>query len=115
MDRSKTTPLHLAAENGHDRLILLLLENGANIAQEDAYGRNLLELAILRNQVMAFLRVKKYLVVLLFCLGGKSLPIIVFLGGASIRGKLKLSVRGKQKFFHTWKNTYIYSTWNFPF
>ncbi len=78
MDRSKTTPLHLAAENGHDRLILLLLENGANIAQEDAYGRNLLELAILRNQVMAFLCVKKYLAVLLFGLGGKVCP---FFGG----------------------------------
>ena len=50
MDRSKTTPLHLAAEGGHDRLILLLLDHGANIAQEDAYGRNMLELAILSNK-----------------------------------------------------------------
>ncbi len=49
-DRSKTTPLHLAAENGHDRLIPLLLDNGANIAQEDAYGRNMLELAILSHK-----------------------------------------------------------------
>ena len=103
MDRSKTTPLHLAAENGHDRLILLLLENGANIAQEDAYGRNLLELAILRNQVMAFLCVKKYLVVLLFCFWGKSLPSIVFLGGllypVILSSCLHISKQKKRKIF----------------
>lgn len=50
VDRSKTTPLHLAAENGHDKMILLLLSNDANIAMEDAYGRNFLELAILSHQ-----------------------------------------------------------------
>ncbi len=50
MDRTKTTPLHLAAENGHEKMIALLLENGANIAQEDAYGRNMLELAILSRK-----------------------------------------------------------------
>jgi len=50
MDRNKTTPLHLAAENGHDRMIELLLKRGANIAMEDAYGRNLLELAILSRK-----------------------------------------------------------------
>ena len=40
----------MAAENGHDKMILLLLDNDANIAMEDAYGRNFLELAILSHQ-----------------------------------------------------------------
>ncbi len=50
MDRSKTTPLHLAAENGHEQLLLLLLKHGANIAAEDAYGRNVMEIAILAHR-----------------------------------------------------------------
>ncbi len=32
-------------------------------------------------------------------------------GGASIRGKLKLSVGGKGKIFNMWENMYLYSTW----
>ncbi|TRY67514.1 hypothetical protein TCAL_06427 [Tigriopus californicus] len=50
MDRNKTTPLHLAAQNGHNKMILLLLRSGADIAKEDAYGRNMLELAILSRK-----------------------------------------------------------------
>lgn len=50
MDRNKTTPLHLAAQNGHNKMILLLLRAGADIAKEDAYGRNMLELAILSRK-----------------------------------------------------------------
>ena len=32
-------------------------------------------------------------------------------GGASIRGKLKLTVRGKGKFFNVWTNLYLCCTW----
>ena len=33
-------------------------------------------------------------------------------GGASIRGKLILSVCGKQKIYFMWKTSYLCSTWN---
>ena len=50
LDRTKTTPLHLAAENGHAKMIELLLANGADIRIEDSQSRNPLERAILKGQ-----------------------------------------------------------------
>ena len=50
LDRTKTTPLHLAAQNGHSNMIELLLSKGADISIEDKDSRNALELAILSGQ-----------------------------------------------------------------
>ena len=50
LDRTKTTPLHLAAENGHASMLKLLLEYGADITMEDSQCRNALERAILSGQ-----------------------------------------------------------------
>ena len=50
VDRSKTTPLHLAAENGHAKMIELLLDYGADITMEDINSRNALERAILSGR-----------------------------------------------------------------
>ena len=50
LDRTKTTPLHLAAMNGHSSMIELLLSYGADISIEDKDDRNTLELAILSGQ-----------------------------------------------------------------
>ena len=50
LDRTKTTPLHLAAENGHATMLELLLAHGADITMEDSQSRNALERAILSGQ-----------------------------------------------------------------
>uniref|UniRef100_A0A0K2TKJ7 Transient receptor potential cation channel subfamily A member 1 homolog [Aplysia californica] n=1 Tax=Lepeophtheirus salmonis TaxID=72036 RepID=A0A0K2TKJ7_LEPSM len=49
LDRSKTTPLHLASEFGHEKTVRLLLSNGASLKMEDAFGRNALEIALLKK------------------------------------------------------------------
>ena len=48
--RDKTTPLLTAAANGQVETVELLLEKGADITMEDNFGRNILELAILKRQ-----------------------------------------------------------------
>ena len=40
-DRNKSTPLHLAAENGHSQMLELLLANGADVTIEDSLSRNI--------------------------------------------------------------------------
>ena len=50
LDRTKTTPLHLAAENGHAKMIELLLASGADVSIEDSQSRNPLESAILNGK-----------------------------------------------------------------
>lgn len=42
----QTTPLHLAAQNGHKICLKLLLQNGADITLTDETGRNCLDMAI---------------------------------------------------------------------
>jgi ankyrin repeat protein len=49
-DEGGTTALHLAAENGHDEIVLVLFKNGANIdARETKYGQTPLHLAALNG------------------------------------------------------------------
>ena len=43
---SQTTPLHLAAKEGHPEVISLLLSKGADITLTDHTGRNCLDLAV---------------------------------------------------------------------
>ncbi len=50
LDRTKTTPLHLAAENGHAKLVDLLLSYGADLTKEDSQSMNPLERAIMSGQ-----------------------------------------------------------------
>ncbi len=49
-DRNKSTPLHLAAENGHSQMLELLLAYGADVTIEDSLSRNALERAIVSGQ-----------------------------------------------------------------
>ena len=44
--QSKTTPLQLAAREGHVAVVRLLLEKGASLAACDASGKNALEQAL---------------------------------------------------------------------
>jgi ankyrin repeat protein len=49
-DEGGTTAMHLAAENGHDEVVLVLVKNGANIdARETKYGQTPLHLAALNG------------------------------------------------------------------
>lgn len=58
--QTKTTPLQLAAKEGHVAVTRLLLERGASLLARDSTGRNALELAIAAG--------KKYVFLLLFSL-----------------------------------------------
>ena len=49
-DRTKCTPLHLAADYGHAEMVELLLAHGADITKEDSQSRNALERAIIRGE-----------------------------------------------------------------
>jgi len=49
-DNNKTTPLHLAAKNGFCEVYNTLVQHGADIALKDYKDRNVLELAIEKNQ-----------------------------------------------------------------
>ena len=49
-DNNKTTPLHLAAKNGHTEVFNLLLLHGADITLKDYMDRNALVLAIEKNK-----------------------------------------------------------------
>ena len=49
-DRNKSTPLHLAAENGHSQMLELLLAYGADVTIQDSLSRNALERAIVSGQ-----------------------------------------------------------------
>ena len=51
---NKTTPLHLAASNGHAEMVKLLLDNGADVTAEDTLSRNPLEKAIIKRQRYCF-------------------------------------------------------------
>lgn len=57
--QTKTTPLQLAAKEGHVAVTRLLLERGASLLARDSTGRNALELAIAAG--------KKYEYILLSC------------------------------------------------
>ena len=46
MDKSKTTPLHLASAKGHTEVVSLLLKWHASVSQKDTDGFNCLDLAI---------------------------------------------------------------------
>ena len=52
---NKTTPLHLAASNGHAEMVKLLLDNGADVTAEDTLSRNPLEKAIIKRQRYFFI------------------------------------------------------------
>ena len=45
-DNHNTTPLHLAAKEGHSDIIHFLLEKGADVSIKDYKDRNPLEIAI---------------------------------------------------------------------
>ena len=51
IDKAATTPLHLAAKNGHEDTVHFLLDHGANIRLKDADGNNALELAITHSKI----------------------------------------------------------------
>ncbi|KAF2463916.1 ankyrin, partial [Lindgomyces ingoldianus] len=44
-DNAKRTALHWAAENGHKRVVQLLVERGAHTAEKDYIGRTPLRIA----------------------------------------------------------------------
>ena len=50
IDKNKTTPLHLAARYGHDKIAKLLIEQGASVTQKNAKGHNPLVTAILHGK-----------------------------------------------------------------
>ena len=49
VDKSKTTPLHLAAREGHRSVVKVLLQAGALLSARDGSGKAALELAILNG------------------------------------------------------------------
>ena len=50
MDKNKTTPLHLAARYGHEKVAKLLIERGASVTQINSNGHNPLITAILHGK-----------------------------------------------------------------
>ena len=50
IDKNKTTPLHLAAKNGHVDTVQYLLDHEANIRLTDTDGNNALELATMHTK-----------------------------------------------------------------
>ena len=50
IDKNKTTPLHLAARYGHDKIAKLLIEKGAAVTQKNTKGHNPLVTAILHGK-----------------------------------------------------------------
>ncbi|EPS39086.1 hypothetical protein H072_7130 [Dactylellina haptotyla CBS 200.50] len=50
VDSEDISPLYLAAENGHEGVVTVLLDHGANIETRDIYGRTALIKAVLANQ-----------------------------------------------------------------
>ena len=63
---NKTTPLHLAASNGHAEMVKLLLDNGADVTAEDTLSRNPLEKAIIKRQRYFFILIQLQLSMYLF-------------------------------------------------
>ncbi|XP_023331663.1 transient receptor potential cation channel subfamily A member 1 homolog isoform X2 [Eurytemora carolleeae] len=69
-DNNKTTPLHLAAKNGFCEVYNTLVQHGADIALKDYKDRNVLELAIEKNQkemVLNILQSKEWKYVMRSC------------------------------------------------
>ena len=50
IDKAKTTPLHLAAKNGHVDTVEFLMDHDANIRLTDVDGNNALELATMHTK-----------------------------------------------------------------
>ena len=46
----QTTPLHIAAKEGHQHIVTFLLERGADVTAKDYKNRNPLELAIIKDK-----------------------------------------------------------------
>jgi ankyrin repeat protein len=51
-----STPLHLAAEQGHKDIVKLLIDKGANINVKDVYGRTPLDSAWGRMDIIEMLK-----------------------------------------------------------
>ena len=68
-DVSGSTPLHLAAKAGHEKLVRLLMDNEANIIAKDNEGKTALQLAAQNghlNVVQQLLQIPNPLKVTLF-------------------------------------------------
>ena len=48
--QTNTTPLHLAAINGHEHLAMLLIRNGASLTHKNSAGHNALVIAIMNGK-----------------------------------------------------------------
>ena len=48
--QTNTTPLHLAAINGHENLALLLIRSGASLTLKNSAGHNALVIAIMNGK-----------------------------------------------------------------